>query len=148
MLDGSPHVEANTPAGMVLSGVKCPEDDRRPLPIANVSEIRVGESAVALAPPGDPIELEVLGFLEMRGVQYLLARGPKNILVQGDSGTPVIQDGRIIGFFTMIFQTDRGLKFLRLASEVYLETMEAVGGLGEGNPEAASLRDCLSPRDP
>jgi hypothetical protein len=96
-------VVTDSPFGAVLSGLT-PVPGREEMPIGGAGDIYPGEQGEVWSPEG-VIPVEVLGFKKFRGGQMLAAQvmDQKAGMGKGMSGSPVIQNGKIIGFFTVIY---------------------------------------------
>jgi hypothetical protein len=117
-------VVTDSPFGAVLSGLT-PVPGREEMPIGGAGDIYPGEYGEVWSPEG-VIPIEVLGFKKFRGGQMLAAQvmDQKVRLGKGMSGSPVIQNGKIIGFFTVVYALPyRGPQviLIRPACEVYGE---------------------------
>ena len=82
------------------------------LPVAKAGEVRTGPAAILSNVSGDRVEsysIEIVRVLDSAGVQNLLVQvtDPALIeqtggIVQGMSGSPIIQDGKIVGAVTHV----------------------------------------------
>ncbi|HHY75541.1 MAG TPA: hypothetical protein GX500_02015 [Firmicutes bacterium] len=86
----------DTPWGLAVSPIDAPEP-RDELPIANASDVLLGERAVCITPGEEPFEVTLEGWITLRGRQYLVASATRRGR-EGMSGSPVVQNGRIVGF--------------------------------------------------
>lgn len=117
-------VVSDTDFGVVVSGLKCPETDREELPVGQAEDIRVGEEASIYSSRSGVVSCRILGFDEVGRYQMLVVRlvDERIRIGSGDSGSPVVQDGRIIGFVAGTWSFPyRGpeLVLVRPACEVY-----------------------------
>lgn len=127
LVGGVPTFEGSTPYGIVISGVRCPDGSRSPLPIAGPQDIHVGQAATTLSAVEAEREVEVLGYTQRKEGQFLVFRmlvsGQK--ITSGMSGTPLVQGGRLIAFVAGVpaldFSSHR-IGLARLAADVYAET--------------------------
>lgn len=129
MVEGTPTFVADTPVGIVISGMKCPTEGRAKLPLAAPDEIEVGQTAQVLSADLGDGEVEVLGFTERKEGQFLVFRPASSSmsLGPGSSGTPLVQNGKIIGFIAGRLALDfssRKLGLARLAPDVYAGTKQ------------------------
>lgn len=125
--DFVPDVLEETPAGLVLGPVDRPRD-RPQLPIAGSDDVKIGENATVYSVKGGIFEVTILGYHLLNGSHCLLFQvvDPQSQLIEGMSGSPVVQDGKIIGFFVAkISVSYRGssIGFARVAAEVYEHTV-------------------------
>ncbi len=127
LVDGVPTLEADTPDGIVISGVKCPDEDRRPLPIGGLVDVHVDQTATLVVSGGADQEAAMLGYVLRDEVQFLVVRmasGGTGIGA-GMSGTPVVQDGKLIAFLAgrPWWDLSGRLGLARLAADVYAATL-------------------------
>lgn len=111
----------NTDHGLVVEGYPPTPPDRSPLPIANAAEIEVGASAMVLQGEEPPIGVEVKGYEIRNGKQMLVLIPvvPDPRLGPGCSGSPVVQDGKIIGFIHSGVMIKNPVSYARLAADIY-----------------------------
>ncbi len=116
-------VLADCEHGVVFAGLRCPDPDRKALPLAGAEDVKVGEEAVICTLSKGDIPVKVMGFSMMNDAHLLvLQRFDKDAEVgAGMSGSPVIQDGKIIAFLHSVTRFHRGPRFVmaRPALEVY-----------------------------
>jgi hypothetical protein len=128
LTDGVPTFTANTPFGVVISGAKCPEPGRQALPIAGPDDIQIGQKATMLASGLGNADLEVMGYFMAKEDQFLVVRMPKNgpRMGKGLSGTPLVQNGKIIGFLAAspMWDISGTIGLARPAADVYAATRE------------------------
>ncbi len=115
-------VVADTNYGLVIEGYPPTPTDRTPLPIASAAEIMVGEKGMVLQGDEPPIEVQIKGFQDANGVQKLVltpaaTRDPR--LRPGSSGSPVVQNGKIIGFIHSGVFVKGTVSYARLAADIY-----------------------------
>ena len=116
-------VLADCDHGVAFSGLKCPDPDRKVLPLAGAGDVKVGEEAVICTLSKRDIPVKVIGFCMMKDNHFLVLEflddeagvGP------GMSGGPIIQDEKIIAFLHSVTRFHRGPRFVmaRPALEVY-----------------------------
>lgn len=121
-------VLADVQEGVAIKKVKCPEPDRKAIPLAGEEDIKVGEEAVIRTLSTGDIRVEVMGFTTLKDGHFLVLQlldddvevGP------GMSGSPVMQSGKIVAFFSGITPYVIGPDFLlaRPAVEVYQALQE------------------------
>ena len=105
------------------------------LPVAKAGEVRPGPAEILSNVSGDSVErydIEILRVLDSTGTQNLLLQvkdealiGQTGGIVQGMSGSPILQDGRIVGAVThvMVNEPTKGYGIL-------IENMLAAAGSG------------------
>lgn len=108
--------------GVIFDGLKCPDPNRRALPLASVDEVIVGEEAI-ISISESTVPVKVLGF-GMIGRNHLLvlqtcSEDPGGW--KGKSGSPIIQNGKVIAFLHSVSRFHKGKKFVmaRPALEIY-----------------------------
>ena len=107
---------ANTEQGVFGTMESCGFTEGSALPVAKAGEVRTGPAAILSNVSGDRVEsysIEIVRVLDSAGVQNLLVQvtDPALIeqtggIVQGMSGSPIIQDGKIVGAVTHVFIQD------------------------------------------
>ena len=118
-------LQANTERGVFGIMESCDfVEDRTAVPVARRDQVHAGSAAILSNVSGDTVEefaVEVVRVLESGGTQDLLLEITDQRLleatggiVQGMSGSPILQDGRIIGAVThvMINNPERGYGIL------------------------------------
>ena len=90
----------------------CPLTEGDSLPVAKAGEVRTGPAEILSNVSGDCVEtysIEIIRVLDSSGVQNLLLQVTDERLiaqtggiVQGMSGSPIIQNGRIVGAVTHV----------------------------------------------
>lgn len=95
-VDGQVTLIEDTQWGFAVSPLG-PPVEREELPLANPHDISMGEPATCLTPRSEPFDVVVEGWT-MRGGRPLLVVSTSRRGNKGMSGSPVIQNGRIIGF--------------------------------------------------
>ncbi len=103
---------ANTEQGVFGTMESCGFTEGSALPVAKAGEVRTGPAAILSNVSGDRVEsysIEIVRVLDSAGVQNLLVQvtDPALIeqtggIVQGMSGSPIIQDGKIVGAVTHV----------------------------------------------
>ena len=103
---------ANTEQGVFGTMESCGFTEGSALPVAKAGEVRTGPAAILSNVSGDRVEsysIEIVRVLDSAGVQKLLVQvtDPALIeqtggIVQGMSGSPIIQDGKIVGAVTHV----------------------------------------------
>ena len=103
------------------------------IPVATVEEVQEGKAVIRSNVQGSKVEeyeIEILKVLDPTGAQNLLLRVTDQTLiaktggiVQGMSGSPIIQDGKLVGAVTHVLVNDptRGYG-------IFIENMLAVAG--------------------
>lgn len=116
-------VLADCDHGVVFSGLKCPDPDRKALPLAGAEDVKVGEEAVICTLSNGDIPVKVIGFCMMNNNHFLVLESLDDEagVGPGMSGGPIIQDGKIIAFLHSGTRFHRGPRFVmaRPALEVY-----------------------------
>lgn len=103
---------ANTDRGVFGTMDSCGLVSGEALPVAAAEEVRTGSATILSNVSGDGVEeytIEIVRVLDASGVQNLLIQVTDSRLieqtggiVQGMSGSPIIQDGRIVGAVTHV----------------------------------------------
>ena len=97
-------------------------------PIAATSEIAVSEEAEIISYRGGSFPVLVRGFVNMKylGEQVIVVEtvSSTNTFIKGKSGSPIVQNGKIIGFLSM--STEKHVGLCRLAAEIYAHTAETM----------------------
>lgn len=126
MVRGEPEFVTSTPYGVILSGLGPPDEARECLEIGNTEDIAVGDEAVLYSSWKGPVRVVVLGFTA-RGKEQLLAFQfceSDQTMEGGMSGSPIVQDGRVIAFASMTLSAVSWKRpqigLARLAADVYL----------------------------
>ena len=98
-------------------------DQKELLPIAYISEVRKGEAQILTVLDGDKIEAFTINITEVnnqsqkaiKGIKYMVTDerllNETGGIVQGMSGSPIIQDGKIIGAVTHVLVHDSTLGY-------------------------------------
>ncbi len=103
-------------------------------PIAATSEIVVGREAEIISSYGGCFPVIVKGFLDMVSQQekVVIERiNDTDNFIGGMSGSPVVQNGKIIGFMSGTLKGEKNLAFCNIAAEVYANTADL---MNECNP--------------
>lgn len=121
-------VLADCEYGMVFAGTSCPDSDRRKYVLAGVQDVRVGEEVVVRNKTMGDVTVKVLGFSMVEDDQFLMLECVTGELGPGTSGSPIIQDGKIIGFLHGILKFPTGPVLIRSrpALEVYSSFAESL----------------------
>ncbi|MDE7221550.1 MAG: SpoIVB peptidase [Oscillospiraceae bacterium] len=126
---------ANTERGVFGSLENAGYTREDALPVAKAGEVRPGPAEILSNVSGDSVErydIEILRVLDSTGTQNLLLQvkdealiGQTGGIVQGMSGSPILQDGRIVGAVThvMVNEPTKGYGIL-------IENMLAAAGSG------------------
>lgn len=128
MVRGTPEFVTDTPCGAVLRGLGPPGEDREQMEIAAATEVAVGEEAELLSSWKGTILVRILGFSKRDEEQFLVFQfcSEEDVLEPGMSGSPIVQDGKIVGFaaarVSVVSWRRPMIGFGRLASDVYLGT--------------------------
>jgi hypothetical protein len=118
--------------GLVVAGLPRPE--RLAVPLAAAAELRAGPASVVSFGREHPVEL--VGFTERDGLPYLVLKADRaGVFYPGVSGSPVLQDGRLIAVHAQSprFSTRWGLAlvaavaWLGMAEQGYFDPHEAEG---------------------
>lgn len=116
------------PGGVVVSGL-VPPTNSSTMRFASPSEIAIGEEATLLHSQGN-IQVLLLGYQEVEGKQMIVLHqlGGTLHIAAGFSGSPIVQNDKIVGFLAMAIKPGFRYKgprvgFARLATEIYLETI-------------------------
>ena len=109
-------VRANTEQGVFGVMEQSEMTDGRAIAVASADEVRVGKAVIYANVTGDSVEeydIEILKILDPCGAQNLLLRVTDEELiaktggiVQGMSGSPIIQDGKLVGAVTHVLVND------------------------------------------
>ena len=94
-------------------------------PIAGSDEIVVGEEAEIISIRGGSFPVVVKGFDEFtkHGTVIVIERiNDSDDFISGMSGSPVVQNGKIIGLMNSTLRGDSEMAYCRLAAEVYTQT--------------------------
>jgi hypothetical protein len=113
--------------GVVLERITCPDPGREQLPLANEEDISVGEEAIIRTLGNGDIRVKVIGFAIVSEGHLLVLELLDDVEVgPGMSGSPIIQSGKVIGFFIGTTLSFIGPDFVlaRPAVEVYAELQE------------------------
>ena len=107
---------ANTDRGVFGTMERCDFAGSAAVPVAAPGEVRSGPAAILANVSGDGVEeyaIEITRVLEQTGVQNLLRRVTDQRLidqtggiVQGMSGSPILQDGKLVGAVTHVMVND------------------------------------------
>ena len=103
---------ANTERGVFGAMEDCPLTEGDALPVAKASEVRTGPAVILSNVSGDSVEtyhIDIIRVLDSSGVQNLLLQVTDETLiaqtggiVQGMSGSPILQNGKIVGAVTHV----------------------------------------------
>ena len=125
---------ANTEQGVFGSMESCSYTEGDALPVAGAGEVHAGPAAILSNVSGDRVEsyaIEIVRVLGSTGVQNLLIQvtDPALIqqtggIVQGMSGSPILQNGRLVGAVTHVLVGDPTQGYGILAQRM-LETAES-----------------------
>ena len=125
MLAGEVVLEGSTPYGLIVSGLVPPEQGREFLPVGGTDEVKVGEEATLLSGWKGPHRVRILGYA-MRGKEQFLAIEfvePDQVFEGGMSGSPIVQDDRVVGFAAATLMTvswkSPQIALARVAGEVF-----------------------------
>ena len=107
---------ANTERGVFGSLESCPWTEGDAVPVAKADEVQAGPAVILSNVSGEDVaayDIEILRVLEDTGSQNLLLRvtDPALIeqtggIVQGMSGSPILQNGKIVGAVTHVMVND------------------------------------------
>ena len=107
---------ANTDRGVFGTMEDCDLVSGEALPVARAGEVRTGPATILSNVSGDGVEeyaIEIVRVLDTSGVQNLLIQvtdetliGQTGGIVQGMSGSPIIQDGKLAGAVTHVMVND------------------------------------------
>ena len=130
---------SNSASGVfgVLSAL--PHPDRDPIPLGYQQDIRLGEAEMYTTVLGDAPAAYTIEIEEIHGG----ASGTRNLvvhvtdetlleksggIVQGMSGSPIVQDGRLVGAVTHVFVKDPTRGYGILAENIYAQTASELCG--------------------
>ena len=109
-------LRANTEQGVFGTIEHSPMTDAAAIPTASFSEVRAGKAVIYANVSGDRVEeydIEIVKVLSSTGAQNLLLHVTDEDLiaqtggiVQGMSGSPIIQDGKLVGAVTHVLVND------------------------------------------
>ena len=109
-------LSANTERGVFGKIEESEMTDGRAIPVASFDEVHEGRAVIYANVSGDSVEeyeIEIVKVLEPTGAQNLLLRVTDQKLiartggiVQGMSGSPIIQDGKLVGAVTHVLVND------------------------------------------
>lgn len=109
-------LSANTQQGVFGTIEKSEMTDAEAIPVASYAEVREGSAVIYANVSGDRVEefaIEIVKVLEPTGTQNLLLRVTDDALiaktggiVQGMSGSPIIQNGKLVGAVTHVLVND------------------------------------------
>ncbi len=124
---GKAEILRDTDAGVLLqlTGINLPAEPL--MSIAGTSDIQTSAEAELFPGVGPSSPVKVVGYHQEDGKQYLvmtIVDGAEE-LVPGMSGSPIVQNGSIIGCMARIYDTEykgQGIFLARLAADVYNET--------------------------
>lgn len=109
-------------------GIKLADEPSSPweqLPIAGTSEIIIGGEAEIISIHGGSFPVIVKGFLAMDSQQekVVIERiNDTDNFIGGMSGSPIVQNGKIIGFMSSTLRGMKGLAFGNVAGQAYAQT--------------------------
>jgi len=135
-------LSANTTAGIfgtMAAGGEL-EELGEPMPVASPDEVQTGAATILANVEGDQVkeyDIEILKLLDNGdGREMLISVTDPELLeitggiVQGMSGSPILQNGKFVGAVTHVLLNDPTKGY-----GIFLETMLSAGGL-TGNPAA------------
>ena len=109
-------LSANTQRGVFGTIEKSGMTDGRAIPVASFDEVHEGKAVIYANVSGDSVEeyeIEIIKVLDPTGAQNLLLHVTDQKLiaktggiVQGMSGSPIIQDGKLVGAVTHVLVND------------------------------------------
>jgi len=110
---------ANKNAGVVFAGLSVPSD-RSKMPLAGTESVELGADATIYSPYLRPYAVKVRGYTHVRGLQHIVLEAYDKLgeASPGMSGSPIVQDGKIIGFLARVQQNGRIIMAV-VAAEVY-----------------------------
>lgn len=105
-------LHANTERGVFGEMEPCTLTEGVAVPVAKAGDVHVGDASILANVSGDQVtafDVQILRILDPDGVQNLLLQVTDPVLiaqtggiVQGMSGSPILQDGRIVGAVTHV----------------------------------------------
>lgn len=129
---GSVEVIADSEDGAILElkGISYPTDKQ--MKIGGTADITVGSPAEIVSSYGWTGQVIVEGYQMIAGAQHLVLTvdSPDRRFIQGMSGSPVVQDGQIIGFFVRLLGANyegKEICFARIAADIYAKAVETAG---------------------
>lgn len=139
-------IEKNTSFGIFGRLSRIPWAGRQPVPVALAHEVRVGEAQILTVVEGGRVDAFDVRILSVQRHARPSGKGlvievtdPRllqktNGIVQGMSGSPILQDGKLVGAVTHVFINNPHRGYGVLA-----EWMVYEAGLGGDGEEAASI---------
>lgn len=133
-------IEKNTEFGIFGNLARPPESSREAVPVALAHEVRPGKATMFTVLSGTTVEAFSVEILEVDrqrrpdGKGLVLAVTDPRLLqqtqgiVQGMSGSPIIQDGRLVGAVTHVFLNDPSRGYGMLAEWMVYEAGLAADG--------------------
>ena len=119
--DGSAYILGDTPLGVLIKSSDLVWPKTRAMEIAGTNDIRLAEAEV-WSMVGGTFPVEIIGYSRTSDGQYLMIRclNESDQIIPGMSGSPLVQDGRIVGFVARAF-TANGTCYgeAMLAADVY-----------------------------
>lgn len=131
-------LSSNTQAGL-FGRLYAPPSLAAPIPIAARDEIKTGSAEILSTISGNTpksysVEIERLDRKEATGTRNMIIKvtDPELLsltggIVQGMSGSPIIQNGKLVGAVTHVFLRDPSKGYGIFADSMYQKTLEVVG---------------------
>lgn len=138
-------IEKNTAFGIFGRLLRTPPAGRRPVPVALAHEVREGEAQILTVVEGGRVDAFDVRILSVQRQAKPSGKGlvievtdPRlirrtNGIVQGMSGSPILQDGRLVGAVTHVFINNPLKGYGVLAEWMVYEA--GLGAAGEGGDE-------------
>jgi hypothetical protein len=120
-------VLANEEAGIVMGLPEGALLEGELIPVGGTADIQVGAEALVYTDYRDAFAVMVDGFVELHEHQMIVLTpgNPANKIIAGMSGSPVVQNGKLIGMLAMRVQAPQQTEnygLARLAADIYVST--------------------------
>ncbi len=128
-IDCQAQVLSNDQVGVVMGLPEGVRLNGELVPIGGTEDIRVGEEALVYTDFRETFAVVVDGFFEFQDHQVIVLTpvDPAHKIVSGMSGSPVVQNGKLIGMLALRVQAPRQTEnygLARLAAEIYAGTAD------------------------
>ena len=124
----SAKVLANSDDGLALGLPSDYAPPTTPCPIGATTDLIADTEAEIISDRGGSFPVIIRGFLNLSNQSIMLIESLNayDIFIPGMSGSPVVQDGKIIGFMVGSFRGNKNVAFCRLAAELYASNLAAM----------------------